>query len=430
MHSILFQVLRGNWYIDPDFAKSSGFLISQMLKGQLSFSGEAEKFKPSINSYNSNAQGDSDNQKVSAIISITGPMMKHDQYCGPAGMDSIGHWIKEMDNDPSVESIILKLSTPGGTVEGTAKLGKIISETKKPVIAFIDELACSGGYWIASQCDRIIASTARARVGSIGVMLSFADMQPAWEKEGVIFHEIYSTLSSDKNKDFQEIRDGKYDNYRKEVLDPLAKDFTSLVKEKRNITDESILKGKVVFAIDAIDIGLVDAIGTLEEAIGISFDIADEQRISAIENNQLTIPYIKPDSQNLSDMKKFPLLAALLSFESLEVTKDGAHLQQDWLQIIEDAISQSDAHVDTIAERDSTIETLNDEATAREAKISELNEEIQSLRSAAGSQTATVTSNSDIESNKEVFDEMTEKLNATDDMSERIEIMREYGYGK
>lgn len=424
MYSILLQVLRANWYIDPDFAQGAGFLVSQLLKGQLTLEGDSEKFKPSINKINFSSPGGSSTEKHSAVISISGPLFKHDQYCGPVGMDSIGKWIRNLDADPGISSIILKLSTPGGTVEGTAQLGEVIKSTNKPILAFIDEMACSAGYWLASQCDEIVAATTRAQVGSIGVMLSFADMKPYWEKEGVVFHEIYSSLSSDKNKDFKDLLDGKYENYRKDVLDVLANDFISAVKSSREITDESILKGRVVFADKAIDIGLVDSIGTLEDAINRSLELSENNNTNTQQSNNLNV-----NSNQISfEMKKFPLLQALLEMDEIETTQEGMHLSEDNLQSVEDSLSTAENAASQSTDLQASIDNLTQTVSERDQKISELETEISQLQSVAGDDPAIISSLSEKEKSDDI-DPMLRELNATENTLDRISIMRKYGYG-
>jgi len=339
-------------------------------------------------------------------------------------MDTIGKWIRNLDANPQISSIILQLSTPGGTVEGTAQLGEVIKATNKPIVAFVDEMACSAGYWLASQCDVIVAATTRAQVGSIGVMLSFADLKPYWEKEGVVFHEIYSSLSSDKNKDFRDLLDGKYDNYRKDVLDPLANDFISAVKSSREITDESILKGRVVFADKAIDIGLVDSIGTLEDAITRSLELAEDDDTNNQQSNDLNA-----NSNQISiDMKKFPLLQALLQMDEIETTQEGMHLSQDNLQVVEDSLSAAENAASQSGVLQTNVDDLTQTVSERDQRITELETQISQLQSAAADDTAIISSSSEKEKGDDL-DPMLRELNATDNTLERISIMRKYGYG-
>lgn len=414
MHSILLQILRGNWYIDQEYALSAGFLVKSMLENKLRFEGDSEKFLPQVNSFNEDSAAASGSvSKNVAVISISGPLMKHDQECGPAGMDTIGQWIKRFDADESVGSIILKFDCPGGTVSGTETLGNIIRDCSKPIISFVDEMACSGAYWLSSQCDQIIASIPRARIGSIGVMLSFMDIQPAWEKEGVVFHDIVSDLSPDKNKDFKELRSGKYDNYKKNVLNPLAEDFHAVVKSKRSISDESIFKGREVFADEALSIGLIDKIASWEETLSTAFQMAEEHAKSIQETAKSITEEITQSISNPSltkpqiTMKKFERVAAVVDVESFEVQEGFVSLSEEQMESLnarfelaetestaaETLRTQAQNHQAEIAQRDEDIAT-------RDTRIAELEQEVASVRSAPGAQTATVTSATDPESSQ------------------------------
>jgi protease-4 len=115
-------------------------------------------------------------------------------------------------------------------------------------------------------------------------MLSFADMQPYYEAQGVVFHEIYATKSTDKNKDINEVIDGKYDNYIKNTLDPINEQFHASVKSNRPDLKKEVLTGKLYFANDAIGMGLIDEIGSMDYAIEEASRIANEQNINSKTN--------------------------------------------------------------------------------------------------------------------------------------------------
>jgi signal peptide peptidase SppA len=406
MHSILLQILRGNWYIDQEFAHGAGFLVKSMLENKLKFEGDSSKFLPVVTSFNENSETETSSvSKNVAVISISGPLMKHDQECGPAGMDTIGAWIKELDANPNVGSIIIKFDCPGGTVSGTETLGNIIRDCKKPIISFVDEMACSGAYWLSSQCDQIIASIPRARIGSIGVMLSFMDIQPAWEKEGVVFHDIVSNLSPDKNKDFKELKAGKYDNYKLTVLDPLATDFHNVVKSKRNITDETIFKGRVVFADEALTAGLIDKIASWDETLTIAFTLAEEfEQAKSFSINTTTatteVP-INTNSTNLSltntkiDMNKFKRVAVIANVESFESTAEGIYLQAEALEAIEQALETAEGERTINEQLTQNALTHQQTIDQRDARIAELEQELVAVRGVAAASPAIVVSSSD-----------------------------------
>ena len=257
MLSLLFQIFRSPWYIDAGFAANAGVLVKNMLEGKVAF--DSTQLKPEA--YSTILCENSESSFNVGVINISGVLMKEDKNCGPAGMDTIGEWVKELDNNPNVSCIILKFNTPGGTVSGTESLGKIIKNCNKPTIAFVDEMACSAGYWLASQCNHIFASTNRSEVGNIGVMINFMDVQPIWEKEGAVFHEIYSTLSSKKNKRYADLLKGNYEPIIKDVLDPLATDFINVVTSTRTITKKEALEGETGAGVGAVQ--HLDLLGNL-----------------------------------------------------------------------------------------------------------------------------------------------------------------------
>jgi protease-4 len=141
----------------------------------------------------------------------------------------------------------------------------------KPVVALAD-LAASAAYWVASACDMIIASNdISSEFGSIGVMISFADMAPYYEKEGVKVHTVYAPESTHKNLPLENAMKGDYALLQDEVLSPLAKQFQKTVKKNRSgkLDDkaEGILNGKMFYSDQALKNGLIDKIGNLEFAV-------------------------------------------------------------------------------------------------------------------------------------------------------------------
>jgi len=137
-----------------------------------------------------------------AVIPIRSEILKYDLPCGPRGSQSILSDIKQSDQNPSIRSILLVVDSPGGQVTGTDLLADAIAKCETPVVAYIEGMAASAAYWIVSGAKRIIASSDLDRIGSIGTMLLVEDLQPAFEKLGVKFHEIYASLSTEKNLDF------------------------------------------------------------------------------------------------------------------------------------------------------------------------------------------------------------------------------------
>jgi len=220
-----------------------------------------------------------------AIIYVKGAIMK-DDYCGNPGTDSIGEQIKLADGNENIIGAVHVHDSPGGTVSGTEKCAKIVSLTKKPVVGFVDDLSASASYWILSGTNHIMMSGNTSEVGSIGTMISFADMRPAYEKLGVKFHDILATKSKDKNKDYFDMLKGSYDDVVKNMLDPLNEVFLSSVKNNRPDVSEEALTGKMFLPAEAIALGLADSIGTLEDAVAKVIELAQADEAPALAGKE------------------------------------------------------------------------------------------------------------------------------------------------
>ena len=269
------EIMTRPWAIDTEYA-------NQIMPSLIPFLEKGVKIDSSWDNeyYNTNK----DKYPDILTLSLKGEMFKNNTRSGRMGMREMGDIIQAADNDEKIKGIILVIDSPGGTVDGTRELVQKIAQTNKPVVGVVDGLAASAGYWIASACNHIISLDDFAKVGSIGVMMSFADMQPAYERMGVKFHEIYSSLSNEKNKDFEEIRKGNYENYRKETLDPLAVEFRNSVQQNRPL-EENQLTGKTFFAKDVVG-SMIDQIGSIEDAANFIYNNQANNQANNQLNNQ------------------------------------------------------------------------------------------------------------------------------------------------
>lgn len=299
---LLSAVLRGKWLIDPVFAMSQGAVIANIINPATILNGtEVKKISAyaispkAINGTQySYRDGFSNAPKNSvAVIRISGVLMKDDQNCGPIGMETIGKIIKEADSNPNIDGIVLQIDSPGGTVDGTETLGNIVRNAQKPVVTFVDGQMCSAALWIGSSADEVIASTDTDEVGSVGVMVQFADMQPFFEKQGVAFHTIKASTSIDKVKTWEDLRAGKYDDYIKEILDPLDEKFMNTIRANCPNVKDNYITGKVFFARDVMGV-YVNSIGTIDNAILRASELASAKKNKATFTRSLSLKATKP----------------------------------------------------------------------------------------------------------------------------------------
>lgn len=216
-------------------------------------------------------------ETIIRVLRAEGPLMKADQFCGPLGLMSLASSLQRTARDPEIGGVVLRVDSPGGQVYGTQSVAdgiRACQQAGKPVVALVDDgLMCSAAYWIGASCDTIIATHETCCIGSIGVMASWADAQPYFEKLGVKFHEVYAAQSSQKNADFAAASKGDYKALQGQ-LTAIADGFLSHVRQSRaGRLDEKAFQqsgaaaGKTFFASQAGEIGLIDAMGSFSDAL-------------------------------------------------------------------------------------------------------------------------------------------------------------------
>jgi len=272
--SIISDILRSTWAIEPRFALSCSPTLSMLLNKELVSVKERDPLAVSAMSEDgTTGTWDKAPKGSVALIPLHGTMRKWGSMSS-YGTDEIAAAINEAASHPNIESIVLSIDSGGGTVDSVHPLIDAIERSQgrgKPVVSHVD-LCASAAYWVASKTDFIIASNEiSSELGSIGVMVSFADMRGMYERKGVKFHTIYAPESTHKNLPFENALKGDYTAIQEEVLSPIAKQFQNTVKKNRkgslDMSVEGILNGKMFFAKDAVKAGLADMIGNIEMAV-------------------------------------------------------------------------------------------------------------------------------------------------------------------
>lgn len=204
------------------------------------------------------------------IISIAGPITKYGGMCSYGSKD-YEMMINKAAASSKIGYILIKFDTPGGQVSGTPSLADAIKNVQKPTLAFVDDgMMASAGVWLGVHADEIWASQKTDMIGSIGVFTQLADWLKFYESKGMKIHEVYSRLSTAKNADYKDAMKGEYAGVQ-DHLDFIANEFIGKVKENRGDRLKSetpgLLQGAMFYAEEAVSNGLIDRIGTLEEAI-------------------------------------------------------------------------------------------------------------------------------------------------------------------
>lgn len=204
-----------------------------------------------------------------AVIPISGPIFRYanlfSDISGATSTEVIATDLSVALDDPAIAAILLEIDSPGGEVSGTAELAQMIraASERKPVHAFVDTFGASAAYWLAAATERItVAST--ALVGSIGVVLALPDPERSRQTD----IEFVSSQSPKKSVDVG-TESGRAQVQR--IVDDLAEVFIADVARYRGVVpetvEESFGQGDVFVGRYAVESGLVDAVGTFEQAL-------------------------------------------------------------------------------------------------------------------------------------------------------------------
>lgn len=176
--------------------------------------------------------------------------------------------MNQAEKDDSVKGVVLSADTPGGTVDGIEALSARIKSFTKPVVGFIDGMACSAGYYALSQSDEIMAEESDSMVGSIGTAISFFNQAGWMNQMGIQLVRIVADSSPDKQQfpNAYEEPTPEQIEAAKAILNPANERFISAVKSGRPKVKPEHLTGKVFNAAETVG-SLVDSIGTLQNAV-------------------------------------------------------------------------------------------------------------------------------------------------------------------
>ncbi len=261
------------------------------------------------------------------ILHIRGPIVR---YAGimelSANVRSLETYAKEfkaLENDPAIETIVLNIDSPGGEAAGISQFATYVRNSPKKVVAYVDDLAASAAYWIASAASKIYASST-AFVGSIGVVFTLVDDSEKLKKEGVEKIEIVSVQSPKKRPD---IKSDEGKNQVQVWANDLASEFVKAVARYRNVSEEYVLenfgKGDLLIAKRAKDVGMIDEIMTFEKLVKSLAKNSIYQKGAKMENTEQT--HITADVVR----EKYPQV-----YE--EIFRAGAKAERERIEAIED----------------------------------------------------------------------------------------------
>lgn len=206
-----------------------------------------------------------------AVIFAEGEIVSGESRDGVMGSETIAKAIKKARQDDKVKAIVLRVNSPGGSALASDVMWREVTLAKavKPVVVSMGGVAASGGYYISCAADKIFAE-ASTITGSIGVFGLIPNMKGMFNnKLGINIDRVNTNTFSDGLTPFRPLEE-KEKEALKSMIEDIYSDFTQKVADGRGMTQanvDSIGQGRVWTGINAKEIGLVDEIGGLNDAI-------------------------------------------------------------------------------------------------------------------------------------------------------------------
>jgi protease-4 len=212
-----------------------------------------------------------------AIIPIQGAITvgNHESLyqASTASSNTIVSYLDSANKDKSIKAILLEINSPGGTAVASAEIAAKIKSIDKPVVAFIREVGASGGYWIASAADKIVANPLSI-TGSIGVISSYLEFSGLMEEYGIGYEQLMAGEYKDMGTPFRGLTE-KEKSIMQSKLNIIHNEFIKAVNENRNIDLSQYATGMFYLGLEAKEIGLIDETGDRELAINITKQLAN-----------------------------------------------------------------------------------------------------------------------------------------------------------
>ena len=206
-----------------------------------------------------------------AVIRLDGPITSGSvDYLNPQTItpEHVSGLLELAAVDPAVKAVVLHINSPGGSVVASDRIYRALLAFEKPIVVWMGEVAASGGYYIACGSDYILAHP-DTLTGSIGVISQFINAEELMNKIGVEAVVIASGPRKDTGSLFREMTEEEKALWEA-ITDEIYGSFVGIVAQARDLPlDEvrTLADGRVYTGRQAADVGLVDEVGALNDAI-------------------------------------------------------------------------------------------------------------------------------------------------------------------
>ncbi|NOX46900.1 MAG: signal peptide peptidase SppA [Chlorobi bacterium] len=244
-----------------------------------------------------------------AVIYASGNIVQGEGETNNIGGDKIARAIRNARLDKSIKAIVLRVNSPGGDALASDIILREVNLAKeeKPVVVSMGNLAASGGYYISCGADKIFASPSTI-TGSIGVFGVIPNLEKFFNnKMGITFDGVKTNENADFISATKPLTKYQYDLIQMEI-ERVYSTFLKHVAKGRNMTTEQvdeIGQGRVWSGSDAMEIGLIDEFGGLDEALEEAKDLAnlEDYRIVELPKQKEPIEQIMDDLMGKTRIK-------------------------------------------------------------------------------------------------------------------------------
>jgi len=204
-----------------------------------------------------------------AVVNITGTILSSRETVST---------LKSLAESPNVSAILLRVDSPGGGVAASQEIYeeiKSIRDSGKPIVVSMGALAASGGYYVSCGASRIVANPGTV-TGSIGVIATFPNFTKLMEKVGLQMNVVKSGEYKDAGSPFRPATKEDEEIFQN-VVDDTYSQFLNVVSSERKLPLEKLRKfadGRVFTGVQALKLGLVDTLGSYEDAVNVAAKLA------------------------------------------------------------------------------------------------------------------------------------------------------------
>src|SRR5215204_6492585 len=220
---------------------------------------------------------------VIAVVPVEGTIAPADNTLGgtqpTTTPEGLADALRQAGQDTNVVAVVLEINSPGGGVTASDEMHQSILDfrknTGKPVVVSMGDTAASGGYYISTAADRIVANETTL-TGSLGVIFEFNNFAEAADKYGIKQVVIKSGKYKDIGNAFREMKPEEREIFQS-LVDQDYSEFVEVISEGREIPEDrvrEIADGRVYSGSQAKGLGLVDSFGGLDEASAIAGKLA------------------------------------------------------------------------------------------------------------------------------------------------------------